>query len=491
MGTTDLFVPDFPHGTAEGFDDGCRGGACPAAAEHGLSCKRAKTLSRSDIRYNRLVKDGRTPAEIAAIIDGHEIETPTITAAAPVTVEIVPDGPSPLAALAPVAFATHVDGTETAAVDVAAPESAFEEFDSIQHAAARDELVSTPEGRAKVREWARQNGFVVGVKGKLPGGVVAAYLREHLTPAPTSAPLPAAEFASALEDVRDRVDAPQPEQPQAEEAERFVDPEIGVRAWVRYDDGVGVVREVERDDEGIATFVRVTFLPDPRDEDAWDTLDWLDDVTDLRPVAAFSYDRFGTDDIHAALAEWENEGRVWQTETERRANDETGLDALRERLNRSEQRVARPDWADITVSQDVEAARATAVRLEQELALAEADRDQARAALELTLRAWDRASTLAASMSAALEKVVETHVASLNTLNDTDARLADAIDANAILVDKLAAAETELERLRGSSLPLDAETWRKIQAAAPANLTIVAQHAQRPAGALRRLFTRR
>lgn len=476
MGTTDLFVPDFPHGTAEGFDDGCRGGACPAAAEHGLSCKRAKTLSRSDIRYNRLVKDGRTPAEIAAIIDGHEIETPTITAAAPVTVEIVPDGPSPLAALAPVAFATHVDGTDTAAVEVTAPEPAHEEFDPTQHAAARDELVSTPEGRAKVREWARQNGFVVGVKGKLPGGVVAAYLREHLTLAPTSAPLPAAEFATAREDVRDRVDAPQPEQPQAEEAERFVDPEIGVRAWVRYDDGVGVVRDVERDNEGIATHVRVTFLPDPRDEDAWDTLDWLDTVTDLRPATEFRYDRFGTDDIHDALAEWENEGRVWQTETERRAND-TRIADLRERLN-------RPDWADVTVSQDVEAARA-------ELAIAEADRDQARAALALTLRAWDRASTLSASMSAALEKVVETHVASLNTLNDTDARLADAIDANAILVDKLAAAETELERLRSSSLPLDAETWRKIQAAAPANLTIVAQHAQRPAGALRRLFTRR
>ncbi|OZD48613.1 hypothetical protein CH252_18980 [Rhodococcus sp. 06-1477-1B] len=78
MSSADLWEDDYPHGTVEGYDGGCRGGACPAQSID-MPCKRAKTLAAGDIRYNRLVAAGKTPAEIAAVIDEHDAQTPTPT----------------------------------------------------------------------------------------------------------------------------------------------------------------------------------------------------------------------------------------------------------------------------------------------------------------------------------------------------------------------------------------------------------------------------
>lgn len=55
----------FPHGTKEGYDLGCRGGSCPTGEELGLSCLRARTLAAGDYRYQKLVRAGATPAQIA------------------------------------------------------------------------------------------------------------------------------------------------------------------------------------------------------------------------------------------------------------------------------------------------------------------------------------------------------------------------------------------------------------------------------------------
>jgi hypothetical protein len=86
MSSSDLFTADYPHGTPEGFDgpdghDGCRGGACPGADMWGLSCKRAKQLSRSDYQYQKLAAQGLTPAAIADELG----LVPTGATAAPVT----------------------------------------------------------------------------------------------------------------------------------------------------------------------------------------------------------------------------------------------------------------------------------------------------------------------------------------------------------------------------------------------------------------------
>lgn len=436
MGTTDLFVPGYPHGTVEGFDGGCRGGACPAADEHGLSCKRAKTLSRSDIRYNRLVKAGRTPAEIAAIIDHGEPEDTAIAVeAATVTVESPAPAEKPAAVYAGAAVTVS---TNPAPVDTA----------------VREELISTAEGRAKIREWGRAQGFVLGVKGKLPGGVVAAYLRAHGLTAPENAPAESVtpeEFSEALEQTRERIaEAPAVVAPEVGGTEE-IDPEVGARAWVRYDDGVGVVREVQRNDDGIATHVRVTYLPDPRDLEAWETLDWLDRVTDLLPVQQFTYDRFGTDDIYEELARWENEGRVWIT-----------ADTIAAAKLASSPSIVtddRPDWSDVTIPEDIRAARTTAARLEEDnarltgqlteaeadynalqarydllaagtaLAEVERERDEARSALELTIRKWDQAQQRAADALTVLGRISSAHLALLQQNESLRADVANAESA--------------------------------------------------------------
>lgn len=65
MSSADLLEDGFPHGTREGYANGCRSGACPAGIEHGLSCRRANMLASGDYRYQKLVRAGATPGEIA------------------------------------------------------------------------------------------------------------------------------------------------------------------------------------------------------------------------------------------------------------------------------------------------------------------------------------------------------------------------------------------------------------------------------------------
>jgi hypothetical protein len=65
MSSADLLEDGFPHGTRQGFENGCRGGACPAGIEHGLSCRRANMLAAGDYRYQKLSRAGATPAAIA------------------------------------------------------------------------------------------------------------------------------------------------------------------------------------------------------------------------------------------------------------------------------------------------------------------------------------------------------------------------------------------------------------------------------------------
>lgn len=75
---------------------------------------------------------------------------------------------------------------------------------------------------------------------------------------------------------------------------RFIAPAVGARAWPRYDDGVAVVRAVERD--GDVVYVDLSWLPDPRDEDAWDDGEWKAEDRIARRVLASSlrFDEFPT-----------------------------------------------------------------------------------------------------------------------------------------------------------------------------------------------------
>ena len=67
MSAMDIFEDGFPHSTREGYRQGCRGGACPAAVDGLLTCSQANTRYQGDYGYRKLVDAGKTPQEIAAI----------------------------------------------------------------------------------------------------------------------------------------------------------------------------------------------------------------------------------------------------------------------------------------------------------------------------------------------------------------------------------------------------------------------------------------
>lgn len=163
-------------------------------------------------------------------------------------------------------------------------------------------------------------------------------------------------------------------------------PQVGMRAWLRYDDGVAVVRAVDGDN------VIVSFLPDPRDEEAWESIDWLDTVTDPQPADKFSYDWFGSDDMAKDLDAWEKAGRAWRTPTHlpepATATPEPDTTAPAVDTPAPAGDIERPEWADITIPKDIARARGWAMHYEQELADTVEQRDAAYRSLELVLRQW-------------------------------------------------------------------------------------------------------
>lgn len=144
-------------------------------------------------------------------------------------------------------------------------------------------------------------------------------------------------------------------------------PEAGMRARPKHDDGVAVVREVET--VGTYTVVRLSWLPDPHDEESWETIDWLDHVTVLTDVSEYTFDRFGSDDMAEALDQWEREGRTWR-ETFHVVVDAAAMQTVvnLEALNEHTvvEPAERPDWADVTIPEDIRKARTTAALLEED-----------------------------------------------------------------------------------------------------------------------------
>jgi hypothetical protein len=58
----DLYEDGFPHGTKEGFERGCRGGACPNKFEEGATiCRDAAMRYARDYAYRRAIDNGETP----------------------------------------------------------------------------------------------------------------------------------------------------------------------------------------------------------------------------------------------------------------------------------------------------------------------------------------------------------------------------------------------------------------------------------------------
>ncbi len=61
MSSMDLYEDGFPHGTKEGFERGCRGGACPNKLEGEMICRDAAMRYARDYAYRRAIDNGETP----------------------------------------------------------------------------------------------------------------------------------------------------------------------------------------------------------------------------------------------------------------------------------------------------------------------------------------------------------------------------------------------------------------------------------------------
>lgn len=184
MSSADLLEDGFPHGTPDGYDQGCHSaGGCPTGIEHGLSCKTAKMKSRSDYQYQQLVKRGATVPEIADTLG--LIGTPP--AAKPTK---------------PAAPAKHTKPAAEPVKETAQPPAPVE-----RTPATAPEATSPTHSTKDIRAWARERGYDVADRGRIHQDIVDHYWDAHglLNTTPTEEPAPAAEGQDAPSD-----DAPQP-----------------------------------------------------------------------------------------------------------------------------------------------------------------------------------------------------------------------------------------------------------------------------------------
>lgn len=181
MSAADRLEDGFPHGTVAGYQQGCKGGDCPSGVEVGLSCRRAKQLVAGDYRYQKLVRAGKSPSEIADELglmpEVHAAPAPPKkTAAVPYDEEDVP------ATVDDEQIEEKETAVETTVEEVAAPAPAAENTEApvvLSHA-------------ERVRRWCRENGITVGDRGALPKRALDAFDAANPTLAAVELPKPKA-----------------------------------------------------------------------------------------------------------------------------------------------------------------------------------------------------------------------------------------------------------------------------------------------------------
>ena len=324
----------FPHGTREGWKQGCRGNACPAADEYGLSCKRANQLAAGDYGYQKLVKRGLGPAEIALELGliPEAPTTPVVTkrpaAARAATPKPAPTKPDPV----PAPETTTVEAAPAGEVPTAAPRRS----------------TSAP-SQATVRAWARENGIDVNAKGSIRADVLAAYLDAH--PADVDDEAAAAAIAPAPPAAQG--EASTPTTPEAPAPPTVTADDLDTWAEDHPTHGPGITDQIDELRPRIDMPARPA--PEPIDDTA------LDGATTTPPpnAAVTTPGEFAarwnglTHEERTALV---TSMRVARDQAERcHTDNHADLVALRD---------TRPDWATVATAQD--------------LAHAIAQRDQAR-----------------------------------------------------------------------------------------------------------------
>lgn len=421
MSTQDLFDDDWPHthGTAEGFDAGCRGGACPADIEFGMSCKRAKTLSRGDFRYNRLVAAGRTPAEIAAELDGRE---PT-SAAQPLAERSNDPEPQEGAQQPAAEEEAPAEGTPAAeGEEMGHPTTPEETTMPTPNDAARaskpltavaPRIAASEVNDKTIRAWAQHHGIDVNPRGKVRTDVADQFRAAHdiyadtIPDEPTTEPEPAVETpdtahrSDLLDETRKRIDEPIIlSEEAAERIEAAIDEEIAAAA-----DATAAEVLDDADLPSIA-LGHGAWMDD--EERAWRKA-IADQIRRNCTPSSEAYAK-GGDYLVYGVADWIEDPPAWSRfETPAPSGAVTaGAGPVVDIPG------PHPEWAHVAISEDVERARNIAVMLEQEVARLQADvartttdRDTALAALSTALVKWDVERSRHLAIREAHEEILE------------------------------------------------------------------------------------
>ncbi|WP_439593914.1 Lsr2 family DNA-binding protein [Microbacterium sp.] len=477
MSGADLWEDGYPHGTVEGYDGGCRGGSCPAGVEHGLSCKRAKALAAGDYRYKRLVKDGLKPAEIAeALKEDPHVPPPAPTRPSrDITLEsslltTIHAGKQPTPKPAPTPEPTPeseapmpVDEQPTPkprkkSKPTAAPAEVLtaEQFTTgLTYSQKKAKL-------QEIRTWSREHGHDVPVTGRIPQAALRAYQLAHPSPEQMSsfihdaiAPDELLEQGRKLASERDDLVA---------DGVNPADLDVPLApTTLRPDDGLGLVGSIGVDDVVAALTSPQTLgggepasagppaseqespgstAPEPTETPhvhIWDNPQGMPimknaDLIPPRPYVLYSPRDdsplwSGPCECTCGASMWLTDGKIpavpaAEEEVARFEHIAEVLDETRERIAaptplESEtllqlRRDQSPEWADVTIPEDVGRARTLAARLEEdnarlaaqlaekiaELAALSAhvrdlrrDNDTLTRALPVVLRRWDEATT--------------------------------------------------------------------------------------------------
>jgi hypothetical protein len=369
----DLFEDGYPHGTVQGYTDGCRGGACPTGIEFGLSCKRAKMLAAGDYRYSRLVAEGKTPAEIAAIID----DRTTPTTAAP-SREETPAMTEPTPAPKPAPPKKPLTATPVAVnIDVTEISGNFEPFRKPTPLSTDKYTkgLSAAQKRARlteIRDWCRRHGFPgVPSHGRIPQDALAAYddAYEGRIGIGTG-------FTDTLDEACARATEPEPIEAEETIADSGADetPDTPTFDDNEAIDALHTAIATEISDKLDADLAAQAVIPVKVQDNATAQMNAI--VSRLRA-------RSVTVGADLDLPETATDGAQVDTDT-----PETDTET-------PESDTERPEWATVTISQDVERARSLTARiwdeadqLEEQLTQALAERDAAQRSMILALRQW-------------------------------------------------------------------------------------------------------
>lgn len=415
------------HGTPEGYAAGCRREKdCPALHEHGMCCLYAHVRSITDIRYHRAHARDPRPAAIARALGirtpghterlqndreaeldqqfndrpagyvwhGNRTHRPTAT-------------PTPEPTPKETPMPTPNDVAKTSKPLTVEPITEIsEDLDTTPDALAEAPAVAAEPTPRGIRDWARLVGVDCPAMGRVPKHVRQLYDDAHPTTAGASiaGPPTTATTPAVPEPIQEEETTLTPALSAALSGIMNVDGEI-VEVTLEGAAVEGAIVDLAAAEDALAvSVVRTCRGCGCTDWDCAGCIErtgapcsWIDDdlCSACLPVAlpeAEFPEAMGQARERAELVEL-NRDADGEPDLPVAVGQQTVIETPTAVVYRDVPAAPRPEWADVTIPEDIERARALAVRLEQELAHTEEQLATAHAALDTTLAKWNADTT--------------------------------------------------------------------------------------------------